>query len=491
MGVLCLSAQKKWRLRIAICHISIKIISRGKGKSAVAAAAYRAGEKSTNEYDGMTHNYTKKGAISHTEIMLPDHAPREYFNRSTLWNAIEKVEKSKNSQLAREFELALPVELSAEQNLVLIREYVNRNFVAIGMCADVCIHDKNDGNPHAHVMLTMRPIELDGSWGAKSKKEYVLDENGEKIMLSSSEYKSRKVNAVDWNEQTKAEEWRSDWADTVNRFLEQNNHSERIDYRSFERQGIDQIPTIHMGTAAFQMERKGIKTDRGDINRQVEVSNNQLKQLKARIRKAKEYWYSLPIENAPIFIDIMGNIANSENLNSRWKKIANLKTQASVFMFLQNNNIADMTQLVDKVTKINKDFLEVSDNIKKVDRRLETLTQHLTQYGNYKTHKPVYDKYKQLGSKKQEAFYEKHSEEIEYFKTAQEYLTAIMNGKTTVPKKSWQTEQKKLASHRFSLCEKFYRLKDEIRKVELLRKGVDNLMRGSQEQTHTKDMEIY
>jgi MobA/MobL family. len=135
-GVLCLSAQKEWRLRIAICHISIKIISRGKGKSAVAAAAYRAGEKITNEFDGMVHNYTKKVGIAHTEIMLPDHAPREYFNRSTLWNSVEKVEKSKNSQLAREFELALPVELSAEQNLSLVREYVNRNFVAVGMCAE-------------------------------------------------------------------------------------------------------------------------------------------------------------------------------------------------------------------------------------------------------------------------------------------------------------------------------------------------------------------
>ena len=157
MGVLCLSAQKKWRLRIAICHISIKIISRGKGKSAVAAAAYRAGEKITNEYDGMVHNYTKKVGIVHTEIMLPDHAPAEYADRAVLWNAVEKVEKSKNSQLAREFDLALPVELSAEQNLPLVREYVNRNFIAVGMCADVCIHDKGDGNPHAHVMLTIHP----------------------------------------------------------------------------------------------------------------------------------------------------------------------------------------------------------------------------------------------------------------------------------------------------------------------------------------------
>jgi len=191
---------------IAIYHCSIKIVSRGKGKSAVAAAAYRSGEKITNEYDGMIHDYTKKGGIAHTEILLPDHAPREYFDRATLWNAVEKTEKNKNAQLAREIEIALPVELSAEQNLSLVREYANRNFVAVGMCADVCIHDKKDGNPHAHIMLTMRPIEQNGTWGAKSKKEYILDEYGEKIILKSGEEKSRKINAVDWNEQTKAED---------------------------------------------------------------------------------------------------------------------------------------------------------------------------------------------------------------------------------------------------------------------------------------------
>ena len=191
---------------IAIYHCSIKIVSRGKGKSAVAAAAYRSVEKITNEYDGMIHDYTKKGGIAHTEILLPDHAPREYFNRATLWNAVEKIEKAKNSQLARELELALPVELSAEQNLSLVREYANRNFVAVGMCADICIHDKKDGNPHAHIMLTMRPIEQDGTWGAKSKKEYMLDENGEKITLKSGAFKSRKIDTTDWNDQTNAEQ---------------------------------------------------------------------------------------------------------------------------------------------------------------------------------------------------------------------------------------------------------------------------------------------
>ena len=403
---------------MAIYHCSIKIISRGKGKTAVGSAAYRAGEKIKNEYDGITHDFTKKVGVVHTEILLPDHAPREYLDRSVLWNAVERVEKAKNSQLAREFELALPIELSREQNINLVREYVKKNFVAVGMCADLCIHDVGEGNPHAHIMLTMRPIEQDGTWGTKSKKEYILDGNDERIRIPGIGYKSRKISTVDWNEHTKAEEWREGWADIVNQHLSQQGVVERIDHRSYERQGVDKIPTIHMGVAASQMEKKGIRTDRGDINRQVEVSNSQLKQLKARIRKAKEYWYAFPIENAPSSISIMGNITDSRNLNSRWKKIADLKTQASVFMFLQNNGITDMEHLVDKVTKMNDDFLEVSDNIKKVDRRLETLTQHLAQYENYKTHKPVYDKYRRLDPKKQEGFYEKHSEEIELFKTA-------------------------------------------------------------------------
>ena len=161
---------------MAIYHLSIKIISRGKGgKSAVAAAVYRAGDKFINEYNGQTYDYTNKPGVIHTEILLPDHAPREYLDRSTLWNAVEKVEAAKNSQLARELEIAFPVELSMEQNVSLAREYLKEHFVSKGMCADLCIHDEDKGNPHMHVMLTMRPIDDNGQWGAKSKKEYILE----------------------------------------------------------------------------------------------------------------------------------------------------------------------------------------------------------------------------------------------------------------------------------------------------------------------------
>lgn len=188
---------------IAIYHCNISIVSRGKGKSAVAAAAYRSGEKLTNEWDGMTHDYTRKGGVVHTEIMLPPHAPPSFSDRSTLWNSVELYEKAGNAQLAREIDAALPIELSREEQIRLVREYCSSQFVSRGMCVDYAIHDTGKGNPHCHIMLTMRPLDERGAWAAKSQKEYDLDENGERIRLPSGRYKTHKVDLTGWNDKGK------------------------------------------------------------------------------------------------------------------------------------------------------------------------------------------------------------------------------------------------------------------------------------------------
>ena len=159
---------------MAIYHLSIKIISRGKGKSAVAVSAYRSGEKIKNEYDGLVHDFTRKGGIAHTEILLPQNAPQEFSDRGTLWNSVEKIEKNKNSQLAREIEIALPKELDRSKQIELVREYVKENFVKVGMCADIALHDKNDGNPHCHILLTMRPLDEDKHGEQNQKKNISL-----------------------------------------------------------------------------------------------------------------------------------------------------------------------------------------------------------------------------------------------------------------------------------------------------------------------------
>jgi len=501
---------------MAIYHLSIQVISRGKGRSAVAAAAYRAGERIQNEYDGYTHDYTNKKDIVNTEILLPSHAPIEYKDRTTLWNAVEKIEGNSNAQLVREIEFSLPVELSREQNITLAHEYVKKHFVDEGMIADVCVHDKGDGNPHAHVMLTLRPVEQDGTWGAKSRKEYILDNNGERVKLPSGEYKSRKVYTVDWNDQTRAEDWRKGWADTLNRHLEKYGIDERVDHRSFERQGNGLVPTIHLGVAAHQMEQKGIATDRGNHNRQVAITNNEIKQTKARIRNVKNWLYAQPLTNAPSMIDIMGGVAKGKDMERQWQRIKNLQTSAKVLNFLTSNNITDMDEFSNKVVRIHERLGEVAGEIQKAERRLGTLAEHLAHAENIHQHKSIYQKYKSLAPKtdpaalgsinpftksratkeheaatnKQEAYYDKHAEEIQAYQHAKQHFDNVMNGRKDLSIKEWQDEQKKLLAKRYALCDEFYRLKGEIPNVEAIRRSVESLIREDTQRTPARAQEM-
>ena len=478
---------------MAIYHLSIKIISRGKGRSAVAAAAYRSAEIINSEYNGVTHDYTRKGGVVHTEILLPEYAPREYTDRAELWNAVEMSERNSNAQLAREIEISLPVELTREQNIALAREYVQRNFVDKGMCADICIHDKNDGNPHAHIMLTMRPFTEDGTWAAKSKKEYILDDNGERITLKSGVLKTRKICTVDWNEQTKAEEWRAEWADMVNRALEQNNIVERIDHRSYERQGIEQIPTVHLGVAASQMERRGIRTERGDINREIAITNQQMGQLRARIRKVKTWLYAQPLSDLPTMVSVMSHIADAQNLNTRWKKISNLKTQARVLIFLQENDITDFSSLASKISHLHQSQYDLANIIKKEECRISTLNQHLAQVDIFKQYKVVYAKYKSLDPKMRDLFYDKHSEEITAYQSASKYLKEHLNGHEKIPEKSWRAELDRLLVQRFANLDKYYMIRDDVKSVEVIRKNVEAVMRAEtrrEQPKRTREMEL-
>lgn len=274
---------------MAIFHLYVKMISRGKGKSAVAAAAYRSGEKITSDYDGITHDYTRKRGVMLTRILLPENAPIRFYNRSRLWNAVEKIEKAKNAQLAREIEVSIPKELKFREGYNLVNEFCNRNFVDKGMIADICFHDRGDGNPHAHIMLTVRPFNEGRSWGNKQKKVYILDENGDKIYdKKKRQYKCKSVPTTDWNDRGNVEKWRKNWAEMCNAYLEKSGHDERIDHRSYERQGLEILPTKHLGTAASQMEKRNIKTDRGEANRHIKSVNKMLRFCNEEILKLKE-----------------------------------------------------------------------------------------------------------------------------------------------------------------------------------------------------------
>lgn len=289
-----LISHRKVVANVAIYHCSIGIKGRSKGNSAVGSSAYRAGVKLEDKETGATHDYTKKRGVVYNEVMLPQNAPKEYQNREVLWNEVQKAEKHPKAQLARDIEVGLPREMSREQQIQCVRDYVKNNFTKEGMCADVAIHDKKDGNPHAHILLTMRGIKENGTWDAKKRSVFKLDENGERIPVIDKETGLQKIRdrgekgiefvweretipTNDWNEQYKAEEWRKAWAEECNKYLSQE---QKIDHRSYKRQGIDKAPTIHEGHKAREMEKEGAVSERCEINRQIKERNARNEQLK-------------------------------------------------------------------------------------------------------------------------------------------------------------------------------------------------------------------
>ena len=296
---------------MAIFHCSIKIISRSAGKSATSASAYRAGTKVYDDELGETFDYTKKRGVVFSEVLLCANAPQEFTDREKMWNSVQAIEKAKNSQLCREVEVALPVELSREEQVKLVREYIQENFTSKGMCADWALHDKGDGNPHAHILLTVRPIKSNGEWGAKRKDSYALDDQGNKIPVIDPNTGKQKIGSrgrkmwerisvpsTDWNERSKAEEWRKGWADACNKYLQGRV---RVDHRSYARQGKKKLPTIHEGYVARKIAKRGQESTIISYNAKVRRTNDysqateqdlqaveaELKQLVAELEKLK------------------------------------------------------------------------------------------------------------------------------------------------------------------------------------------------------------
>ena len=484
---------------IAIYHCSIKIVSRGKGKSAVAAAAYRSGEKLTNEWDGLTHDYTKKGGVVHSEILLPAHAPPAFSDRSTLWNSVELSEKSNNAQLAREVEIALPVELPREEQTRLVREYCSSQFVSKGMIADFNLHDTGGGNPHAHILLTMRPLDERGAWLPKSKKEYVLDENGERIRLPSGRYKTRKVDLVDWNNRENAEVWRRAWADLANEFLAQNNRPERIDHRSYERQGIDQIPTVHVGVSATQMEKKGIVTERGELNRNIMAANRILREIRRLVRGLKD-WIAELKERKAVLLEALAEAraqASEPTIpqllarymeqrgeeRADWTSKGKLKGAVSDFNkvqaameFLRQKEISTVETLDRQLDGISETAVAIRDSMRKAERRIKDIDTLLSHIENYEKYKPVYREYAAIGWKKQkEKFEEAHRGELDAYRAAARYVKTHLPG-TSYSHKELEAERKDLAAALTGKREKLEAVQADVRTLRDVRHWLNQVL---------------
>ena len=450
-------------------HFSVSIISRGKGKSAVASSAYISGEKIKNEWDGVTHDYTKKQSVIHKEIFLPEHAPQEFTDRTTLWNSVELFEKNSNAQLARNFIIALPKELSLEENKKLISEFIETNFTNEGMIADLAIHDESqDGNNniHAHIMTIVRPLNEDGTWGQKSKKEYMLDENGKKILGKNGKPKTRKVELTNWNDRGNVEKWRESFSNLCNRYLQENEIDKRVDHRSFKRQAVKQIPTIHLGAASSALERKGIRTEKGDINREIKKQNQLLKAIGEEIRKITG-WLSdfkdrlktayqkhkeetkLSVEKESGLFNLYEYLSFYQEMQEmkrtalspyakRNKTLYDLKKYANGVLYLRSNNLRTVSELQSHISELRTDNNQIFTSVKEKTQKIENLNKC---FGYAETIKATQKTFTEWQNKKifKDNFYNAHKNEIDQHQRARAMLENLSGNNKIQPKK-WTQE---------------------------------------------------
>ena len=390
--------------KIAIYHFEAKMISRGTGRSVVAAAAYASCSKIYNDYDGMMHDYTRKHGCVYSEIFLPSNAPPEWQDRTELWNAVEAAEKAKDSRLARELIVALPVEIGLDEWKAILKDFISKQCVNKGMCADVSIHDTDGHNPHAHILLTMRPIDDKGKWQAKTQKEYLCKRGDEERGFTAAEFKTAQADGwekqyqykvdkkklymtpteaeqqgyervsknpkstrygrqnpicAEWNSEEQVLRWRKAWEGVTNKALEQNSIDARVDCRSFKECGIDEQPTIHEGVSAHIIEQRGGVPERCEMNRQIKADNALLLEIKKQIKKLSAIVVDKVKKTVLDFANTLENLRNRYIFN-RYEitQNENISTELK-----QYNTTIDVTvqryngivqQLDNKITELKK-----------------------------------------------------------------------------------------------------------------------------------------
>ena len=491
-------------------HLEIRIVQRSKGSSAVAGAAYQAGEKLFSEYDQKMKNYIYKKEVVYTEVMLPTNAPPGYADRATLWNAVEDAEKQWNSQLARRFVVALPREVPLEMCPKMMQEYCREHFVSKGMCCDFAIHDPDPPghNPHCHIMLTMRAIDENGKWLPKSRKVYDLDENGERIRLPSGNWKSHKEDTVDWNEQYHAEEWRHGWELVQNKYLELAGSPERVDMRSYERQGLDKIPTVHMGAAVCALERKGIETNIGNLNRDIKAANRMMNALRSTIQNLRNWIADIveatkeafaeveaqPKSTLPDLVILLRDYLNLRKAErSDWSRygqqkgtVDDLKAVSKAMIYLKAHELFTLEDLDTALQGMSEKAKGINAAMKKASARMKVITGIQNAVAACQTHKAVHDKYLKIGWKaRQAAFAESHKDELDSFNKAFRYLKK-QGVDLNVNLDSLQAEYDKLKATHTELVGQLATAKEELQPMKDIRYWVSKVLMPEQSEVEKK-----
>ena len=479
---------------MTLYHFNLRQISRNKGQSAIASAAYRSGEKLYSTYYGEPSDYTRKGGVVLAEIHLPEHAPTCYSDRQTLWNAVEWEEKNKGAQLAHSFEITLMNEFSMEENIELGRRFVEEQLVARGMIADFCVHDpkKKEGeepNPHMHIMVPIRPLNSDGTWGVKQKKEPILDENGTPILGKGGKPKMRAVSTTNWSSKETLLAMRKAWADMNNELFAQKGVSARISEESYEARGIDRIPTVHEGPNIRAMEEKGIRTVLGDLNRMIRWANRVLERTKSYLdwllglKEKLKFAQSLLKESMyePNLVGYLQQYCDYRNANAEKfqygtekAKRFNLKEFADAICFLQTQKLETPEDLQKKIEALSEELQEVGRELKSMRASVKEAEGYLRDYQTYKALEPVFEELnkKRFGKKK---YQEAHAKELRQFYMVRRRLKESLEktGTDAFNPKTWERLAEQYKRQEELFCDRKKKLEAELKPFEKIRKCMD------------------
>ena len=463
-------------------HSHTKIVSRNKGRSAVAASAYISGTKMENTWDGVTHDYTRKRHVIYTDVMLPDHAPPEYSDRNLLWNSVEWNETKANAQLARSIELSLPAELNHEQNIALLRKYVQENFVDKGMCADIAFHNKNDGNPHVHILLTMRPLTADGKWGEKSRLEYVLDADGNRIPAKQKgRWKTRKVFVTDWDDRGNTNRWRAAAADAINQALRDAGFTQGfVDPRSYADQGVQRIPMVHEGPDVRAMEKRGNPTEVGEKNREIRQQNKLIDQLEARLTRLnawaqfeKKMDEELIAKGEDVSDPNLRYILASRVFSSAVppkRKDTRLKEGTGLLAVMQEYSIMDAASYAEAVKVVNGKFYALRSKKRENQDLSAELSARIGCYEDWKTYQKHYRTWEKLPEAKRSGFEQRYEYELRQYRQAVSALRRWQTDGEKIDCKAWKKALEHLNKERFILDYQLQEQKEEIRRLEVVKR---------------------
>ena len=467
-------------------------MSRGNGGSAVGKAAYQSGEQLYSEHDHETKTGKHVERIVSAEIMLPEHVPRQFADRQLLWNSVEAVEKQWNAQLCRRLILALPRELSLEDNQQLLRQYCQEQFVSKGMTADVALHDDHDGNPHAHILLTMRAMDSQGKWLPKARKVYDLDENGERIRLKSGQWKSHKERTTDWDDSGNCEKWRHAWEVLQNRYLEQADRAERVDLRSFARQGNELIPTVHLGPEASAMERKGAHTFLGDMNREIKALNRIILQIKAAVhdirQSVEDFFEARRDAKRQVSESLDALLADFFESRSREREAWNsgrvkVKAMSKDFAlindlhhFIHERGLYSVNDLLARLTVLENRNRQARDSIALAEKRKEQIARIIEAGEIVEQLWPVKKELLSLHFTSQQKTYEaQHSDELKQYNRSYAILMNENHGVMEVNPYDFYHEQQQLDEMIDDAAGQLEAVKDELRELRRLRYVVSKI----------------